>query len=304
VANNYILLRSLDEQLKIAEMTLKSYGESVDYFQKQFKYGQTSQMTVAQAMTQYELAAVAIPQIKAQIVQTENILSVLLGHNPGCIPRGKSITELTPPAVPAGIPSEILARRPDVLQAEENLIAANALIGAAIALYFPSISLTGIDGFESSDLDRLFTGPSRTWNYTGSAVGPIFTWGLVEGQVEQAEANQQAALYSYQKAIINAFSEVETALSNHTQLIDQVDAQEKLVNASKEYEHLAELQFFGGYSPYFVVLQAQQQLFPSELSLAQQRGQLLTSLVNIYAAMGGGWVIAAEQMTVDECDCN
>ncbi len=198
VATNYLTLRGLDEQLAIAKRTLGTYAESVRLYQLQFKYGQTSQMTVSQAQSQYETAAAQIPQIESQIAQTENALSILLGRNPGPIPRGKSIYDLALPPVPAGVPSALLERRPDLLQAEQSLIAANAQIGAAKALYFPTISLTGALGSSSADLSNLFKGPTRVWNYAGQVVGPIFTFGAVSGQVAQAEAAQQAALLNYQ----------------------------------------------------------------------------------------------------------
>lgn len=297
VANSYINLRALDEQLAISIRTMNSYGESVRYFEYQFQYGQTSSMTVAQAKTQYEIAAAKIPQIKTSIVQTENALSVLLGRNPGHIQRGKSIYDITLPQVPADIPSSLLRQRPDIIQAEYNLIAANAQIGAAQALYYPSISLTGYYGNASQDLHKLFTGPSKAWSFTGSITGPIFTAGAIYGQVAQAQAQQQAALITYEKIIQNAFAEVENALNAHINFADELAAQERLVQAAGEYERLAELQFKGGYAPYFIVIQAQEQYFPAELAWAQTKAQLFTSLVNIYQAMGGGWVVIAEQMT-------
>jgi multidrug efflux system outer membrane protein len=297
VAGSYLQLRGLDEQLAAARRNLASYKSSVTLFETQFKYGQVSQMNVEQARTQYETAAAAIPQIENQIVQTENAISILLGQNPMPIPRGKSIYELAIPAVPAGVPSEVLENRPDILQAEQNLISANAQIGAARALYFPTITLTGDYGVSSSELRNLFKGPAETWSYAGSIIGPIFTAGAISGQVRQAEAARRAALLAYQSSIQSAFADVENALVARTKLVDQLYAQERLVNASKEYERLARLQYDGGYTPYFTVLQAQQQLFPAELNLAQTRASLFTSLVNIYRAMGGGWVNEADKLT-------
>jgi multidrug efflux system outer membrane protein len=297
VAGNYLQLRGLDEQLAIARRNLDAYAESVKLFELQFQYGQISQMIVEQARTQYETAASTIPQIESQVVQVENALSILLGRNPGPIARGKSIYELAYPPVPAGLPSQLLGRRPDLAQAEQNLVAANAQIGAAKALYFPSISLTGAFGYESANLSDLFRGPSRTWSYAGSFAGPIFTAGAIYGQVEQAKAAQKAALISYEAAIQSAFADVENALVIRTKLVQQVDAQGRLVKASKEYERLAKLQYDGGYAPYLTVLSAQQQLFPAELNLAQFRASLFTAYANLYKAMGGGWVLEADRMT-------
>ena len=299
VANSYLQLRGLDEQLAISRRALATYAESVKLFELQFKYGQVSQMNVAQARTQYETAAATIPQIENQIVLTENAISILLGRNPGSIPRGKSIYELALPAVPSGIPSQLLERRPDILLAEQNLIAANAQIGAARALYFPSISLTGTYGDVSRDLHKLFNGPARVWNYTGTITGPLFTFGAISGQVRQAEAVGKAALLVYEAAIQNAFADVENSLVARAKLTEQLAAQGRLVGASKEYEHLARLQYDGGYAPYSTVLQAQQQLFPSELTLAQNRAQVFSSFVGIYQATGGGWIVKAERMTIN-----
>ena len=297
VAINYIALRGLDEQLAIAKRTLATYAESVRLYQLQFRYGQTSQMTVSQAQSQYESAAVQIPQIESQLAQTENALSILLGRNPGPIPRGKSIYDLALPAVPAGVPSALLERRPDLLGAEQSLIAANAQIGAAKALYFPTISLTGALGSSSADLSNLFKGPTRVWNYAGQVVGPIFTFGAVSGQVAQSEAAQQAALLNYQFSIQNAFADVDNALVANQKLKDQLTAQERLVAALSDYARLAKLQYDGGYAPYSTVLQAEQSLFPAELTLAAVRASVFTSVANTYKAMGGGWVSAADNLT-------
>ena len=300
VASDYVQLRGLDEQLAISKQTLGAYGESVKLFQLQFKYGQVSQMNVAQAQSQYETAAAQIPQIESQIAQLETSLSILLGRNPGPIPRGKSIYDLKLPSVPGGLPSQLLERRPDLVQSEQELVAANAQIGAAKALYFPTISLTGAFGGASADLSKLFSGPARVWSYAGQAVGPIFTFGAVSGQVAQAEGGQQAALYNYQLSIMNAFGDVDNALVASEKLQEQVAAQERLVAALKDYDRLATLQYNGGYTSYTTVLQAEQSLFPAELTLANIRGQVFNSRVNIYKAMGGGWVTLADKARAPE----
>ena len=297
VAGNYLTLRGLDEQLVVAQSTLAAYAESVRLFQLQFQYGQVSQMNVAQVQSQYETAAAQIPQIESQIAQTENALNVLVGRNPGPIKRGKSIYDLALPKVPAGIPSELLTRRPDLLQAENALIAANAQIGAAKALYFPTIALTGSGGSTSASLSNLFSGPARVWAYAGQVAGPIFTFGAVSGQVAQAEGAQQAALWSYRYAIQNAFADVENALVAAQKLQQQLAAQERLVAALKDYARLSKLQFDGGYTSYTTVLQAEQSLFPAELTLASVRASVFSSNVNIYKAMGGGWVADADRAT-------
>ena len=297
VASNYLQLRGLDAQLEVAKRTLQTYKESVDLFTLQFQYGQVSMMNVAQAQSQYETAAAQIPQIESQIAQTQNSLAVLIGRDPGPIARGKSVDDLKLPQVPAGVPSQLLERRPDLLQAEQQLVAANAQIGAAKALYFPTISLTGAFGSVSAELSKLFTGPAKVWSYAGTITGPIFSFGAVSGQVMQAEAGQQAALLNYQLSIRNAFADVDNALVANQKLQDQLQAQIKLVAALQQYTDLANLQYQGGYTSYSTVLQAEQSLFPAELNLASLRAQLFTSAVNIYKAMGGGWVGQADRMT-------
>jgi multidrug efflux system outer membrane protein len=297
VATTYIQLRGLDSQLAIAKQTAGAYSESVRLFELQFKYGQVSQMNVAQAQSQYESAAVQIPLLESQIAQTENSLSVLLGRNPGPIERGKSIDDLAAPTVPAGVPSQLLERRPDLRQSEQELIGANAQIGAAKALYFPTISLTGAFGSASTQLSDLFKGPARVWNYAGQVAGPIFTFGLVSGQVTQAEAAQQAALQNYEQSIQSAFADVDTSLVASEKVVEQLAAQQRLVVALKDYSRLATLQYNGGYTAYSTVLQAEQSLFPAELTLASVRASMLTSSVNVYKAMGGGWVSLAGDAT-------
>ena len=299
VASEYIALRGLDEQLALSERSLKNYAESLHLMELQFQYGRVSEMNVEQARSRYETVAAQIPQIRQQIVEREAVLSLLLGRNPGPIPRGKSLTELQLPAVPAGLPSELLTRRPDILQAEQQLIAANALIGAAKAQYFPTISLTAATGSASSELNDLFQGSSHTWNYAGSVTGPIFTAGAISGQVTQAEAGQQAALQGYLQTVQNAFADVDTALSARDQVNQQVDAQGRLVAALQNYAKLAQALYDGGRVPYSTVLQAENDLYPAQLEYATDQSLKLIALVSIYKAMGGGWVDqAAEQAGV------
>ncbi|MBF0550843.1 MAG: efflux transporter outer membrane subunit [Deltaproteobacteria bacterium] len=297
VAYSYMQLRGLDEQLQVAKDSLAIYNESLRIFQLQFKHGQVPQLNVAQAQSQYETAAAAIPPLESQIAQTENAISILLGRNPAPIPRGKTIFAMTLPDIPAGLPSELLARRPDIRQSEQTLIAANAQIGAAKAQYFPSISLTAGVGAASADLSNLFQGPARVWSYAGSLTGPIFTAGAIAGQVQQAEAGHQAALLSYQAAIQNAFADVDNALIARQKTVEQLAAQARLVAALKEYSYFARLQYDAGYAAYINVLNAEQQLFPAKLNYTQTQASVLASFVKLYQAMGGGWVLEAEKMT-------
>jgi multidrug efflux system outer membrane protein len=295
LATSYVQLRSLDEQLVIAERTRAAYRDSLKLTLDKFEFGQVSRIQVAQVQSQLETASARIPQIRTQIKQTETAITLLVGRNPGPVPRGKSITELTPPLVPAGVPSQLLERRPDILQAEQQLIAANAQIGAAKALYFPTISLTGAFGSSSTELGNLFSGPTRVWSYAGSLAGPLFAGGAISAQVTSAEAGQRAALATYERAIQHAFADVDQALAARADVDEQLAAQDRLVKSLAEYSELSRMLFDGGYMPYSTVLQAEQQLFPEELNLAAARGQALVAVVALYRTMGGGWVEQATQ---------
>jgi len=297
VATDYLRLRGLDEQLAMAERSRSTYAESLRLMEAKFKYGRVSQMNVEQARARLETAAAQIPLIRRDIALLEDALSILLGRNPGAIPRGKGIFEVTLPAVPPGVPSELLERRPDLLQSEQQLIAANAQIGAAKAQYFPTISLTGALGNASTDLNNLFSGPTRVWHFAGSVVGPIFAGGLIYGQVRQAEAGRDAALLAYQQAIQQSFADVDDALLSHAELAEQAAAQERLVKALQSYSQLAQALYDGGRESYTTVLQAEEQLFPAQLNWAAARAALSITLVDIYKAMGGGWVDSAAKLS-------
>jgi multidrug efflux system outer membrane protein len=296
VANAYVSLLNLDKQLEISRRTAESRGESVRLFDLRYKGGVVSELELNQARSEYEQALAAIPDLERLIVQQENLLSVLLGRNPGSIPRGRTLDELTLPMVPAGLPSELLERRPDLLQAEQNLIAANAQIGAAKALYYPTIALTGQTGTLSTQWSKLFTGDSRTWSFGPSISLPIFTAGAIRGQVAQAEALQQQALYQYQQAIQTAFRETEDALVDQVKLRAQLAVQVRRLTALKTSARLARLRYDNGYTSFLEVLDAERSLFNAELAYAQNQGELYQALVNLYKAMGGGWVVRANQL--------
>jgi len=255
-------------------------------------------MELAQSESEYEAAKQTIPLLEMQIAQQENALSVLIGKNPGPILRGRELGAMGSPAIPDGLPSDLLERRPDLLQAEQTLVSENALIGAAKALYFPSISLTGLFGTVSAQFSNLFTGPARVWSFAGSVTQPIFTAGNITGQVHQAEARQQEALFAYEKAIQVAFQEVEDALVSVQKTREQLEVVGKQVEALHTYARLARLRYEGGYTSYIEVLDAERSLFNAQLSYTQTQGAQLTSFVNLYKAMGGGWVVEAEKLSV------
>ena len=297
VADGYIALRDLDKQLEVAIQTAKSREESYNLFKLRFEGGVISELELNQVKSEYEQALATIPQIKKLIVFQENALSQLLGRNPGPITRGKIMDELVLPSVPAGLPSDLLEKRPDIRQAEQILIAANARIGVARAQYFPTISLTGLFGWASVDLSRLITGSAQVWSWGGTLTAPIFTGGRIKGQVKAAEAIQQEALFGYQNTIKTAFREVEDALVNQRRTREQLEAQQRQVEALREYARFARLRYENGLTSYIEVLDAERSLFAAELGYAQTQGILFGSLVNLYKAMGGGWVVEADKLT-------
>jgi len=237
-----------------------------------------------------------VPELERQIAQQENFLSVLLGKNPGSIPRGRTIDGLVFPPVPGELPASLLERRPDIRQAEQNLVAANANIGVARAAYFPDISLTGVFGVESAQLSNLFKGPSRAWSVGGSLLQPIFNAGRIDSQVAQAEALQREALYTYEKSIISAFQDVENALVDRTKFGQVREEQAKNVQALQRFRDLADLRYREGVTIYLEVATAEQSLFNAQLAYVTTQSQLFQAYANLYKAMGGGWVEEAEQL--------
>ena len=296
-AAGYVALRDLDRRLQIAHETERSRFDSLELFRKRFAGGVISQLELAQVTSEYEAAVAAIPNYEAQIARQETALSLLLGRNPGAIARGKAIDELTPIPIPAGLPSELLDRRPDVREAEQQLISANAQIGAAKALYFPSISLTGAFGAVSTALGDLFTGPARTWSFAAGLTAPIFNAGAIAGQVQQAEAGQRLALANYDKTVQAAFGDVEDALIVTQKSREILAAQQRQVTALADYRRLARLRYDNGYTSYIEVLDAERSLFEAQIAYTQQQDVVLTSLIVIYKAMGGGWVDAAAALS-------
>lgn len=296
IANGYVSLRALDRQLEISGATLKSRSDALDLFTTRFKGGVISQVELEQARSEYATALAAVPDYERQVAQQENALSVLVGRNPGPIARGVAIDVLASPAVPAGLPSEVLERRPDVRGAEQQLVAANARIGAAKALYFPSISLTGLYGGASTSLNGLFEGPGRVWTYGAAITAPIFTAGSISGQVKSAEAVQQQALFSYQKAVQTAFQETEDALVGQAKARERASAQTMQTQALRNYAQLSRARYEGGYSSYLEVLDAERSLFNAELQTTQAQATVLSQTIALYKALGGGWVEAAAAM--------
>jgi multidrug efflux system outer membrane protein len=294
VATTYVNLRQLDRQLEVSKETLAARAEGLRLFELKFKGGVVSDLEVAMVRTEYEQAAAAIPPIERQIALTENALSILLGSNPRAIPRGKSIDALVLPPVPEGVPSTLLARRPDIQSAEQALIAANARIGVARAQYFPTISLTGLFGYASEALDQLLQDSANVWSFGGSALGPIFTGGRISAEVRASEAVERQALTGYLQTVQGAFREVDDSLVSVQKAREELVVEGRRVAALADYARLAKLRYDEGYTSYIDVLDAQSKLFAAQLQYVSIQGDVYGSLVSTYKAMGGGWIIEAQ----------
>jgi len=296
LVSGYITLLSLDDQLATSERTLETRREALNVFEKRHKGGVISKVELSQARSQYEVAAAAIPALRQRVARQEHALSVLVGRNPGPITRGRALLDLDTPVVPAGLPSELLAQRPDVVSAEQSLVAANARVNAARALYFPSISLTGLLGVASFDLDDLFDDGSSTWSYQGNITGPIFQGGSVLGVNRQAEAQRRQLLANYERTVQRAFADVDDALVATQTTAERSAAQRRQVEALRDYARLSRKRFEGGYSSYLEVLDAESSLFNAELLYSEGHRERLLAHVDLYKALGGGWVdVAAAQ---------
>jgi outer membrane protein, multidrug efflux system len=290
VASAYFQLRALDLELEISKRTLNSRQESLRLTRILADGGSTSLLDVRQAEQLVFTASAEIPVLEQQIEQQENLLSILLGQNPENIPRGQTLTEQRqPPDVPAGLPSALLERRPDIQEAEAQLVAANVETGVARAAYFPQISLNGAGGFQSSALTSLFTGPAGAWSFGASLTQPIFTGGRLRSQVRLAEARQQTAVLSYQQSIQGAFRGVSDGLVAYRKTREFRTQQELLFRSAEDAARLSHMRYNGGVTGYLEVLTNETNAFSTELGLVQARLNELLALVQLYQVLGGGW---------------
>jgi outer membrane protein, multidrug efflux system len=290
VAAAYFQLRALDLELEISKRTFDSRQESLRLTQILANGGATSLLDVRQAEQLVFTAGAEIPALEQQIEQQENFLSILLGQNPGDITRGETLTEQRQPSqVPPGLPSSLLERRPDIRQAEEQLVAANAEIGVARAAYFPQIVLSGSGGFQSSALTNLFSGPAGAWSFGASLAQPIFTGGRLRSGVRLAEAQQQTAALFYQQSIQGAFRSVSDALVAYRKTREFRAQQELLFQSAEDAARLSHMRYTGGATGYLEVLTNETNAFSAELGLAQARLNELLAMVQLYQALGGGW---------------
>jgi outer membrane protein, multidrug efflux system len=290
VASAYFQLRTLDLELEITQQTLKSREESKRLTKALADGGSAPLMDVRQSEQLVYSASTQLPTLEKQIEQQENYLSILLGQNPGPIARGKKLTEQPLlPSIPAGLPSELIERRPDIRQAEETLIAANARIGAAKAAYFPSISLTGTAGTQSTALTGLFSGPAGIWSAGPSVSVPIFEGGRIRNNVRITESQQRQTLLAYQQTIQGAFRDVSDALVAYRKSREMREQQQFLTEAAQDAARLSHVRYDAGATSYIEVLTNETNYSSAELNLAQARYSEVLALVQVYNALGGGW---------------
>jgi len=289
VASAYFDLRELDAELEISRQTRKTFQDTYDLFNRRLEGGAASSLETARAEVLLANASAEIPVLEQRIVARENQITLLLGRAPGPVSRGGALTEQAlPPAVPAGLPSALLLRRPDVRAAEQNLIAANANVGVARAAFYPTLSLTGLLGGQSPGLHDLFAA-GRTWSIAAGLVGPLFSGGRLRAQERVARAQFDQARVAYEEAVTRALGEVSSDLVAIDRLAAEEAERGRAVKAARESVRLATRRYESGFSAYFEVLDALQQLLPAETALAQTRRDRLTTFVSFYRALGGGW---------------
>jgi multidrug efflux system outer membrane protein len=291
VASSYFQLLELDQELDVAKKSLDSRQGSLRLVQARMKGGISNQLEVDQAMSLVASAAATIADVERSREQTENFLSTLLGRNPGPVERTKTLDDqkLTP-QVPAGLPSALLERRPDIRQAEQLLVAANARVGVAKSLFFPSISLTGSGGYQDFDIRNLTTPEGLAYSYGGSITLPIFNAGKLWANYKASKAQREAAILSYQKSIQDAFRDVADSLIGYHKAREYRAQRELFVTTLRNQLRLANMRYRGGVSSYLEVLDTERQALDAELSYAQAYLSELNSVINVYKALGGGWI--------------
>lgn len=290
VASGYLRLIMLDEQLKIAHEAVASYRESLKLFENQLEGGVADRLQTASAQAALSSAEAQIPNLEMQIAEMENTLSVLAGRAPGPIARGGNMMAFANASgVAAGIPADVIARRPDIRAAEQKLRSANAEIGVAIASYFPSISLTGLAGIATPDLRHGFAHGDNGWGIGANLAGPLFNAGSLRANEEMKRDAFLAAKADYEQAVLSALSEISTTLTQRTKLRNIMKKQEQAVAAYQESVKLSKARYAQGLASYYEVLTAQQGLFPAQTQLAAYRYQYAACVPTLYTQLGGGW---------------
>jgi outer membrane protein, multidrug efflux system len=292
VAQDYFQLLALDDQLAIARQSTNSFGESLKIFNERLQGGVASKLETSSAEALMDSAAATIPGLETQVALQENQLSVLLGQNPGVILRGNSLLKnQLPPEIPAGLPSALLERRPDIREAEQQLRSANAQVGVAKAGFFPRLNLTALFGGVSPELAAFTSGGAVAWGLAAALTGPVFHGGQLRAQYAQARAVREQYALQYQAAVLNAFQEISDALISHEKSSVARTQQGRAVAAYREAVKIAMERYRLGNADYYEVLQEQQLLFPAENSLVQFQLNQLVAVVQLYRALGGGWQV-------------
>lgn len=290
VASAYFTLRSLDEQLEVTKNTIKAREDSLKLTASLEKYGAGSRADTRQAEELLHTAQADLPEIRRQIAVQENVISILLGRAPSAIDRGLGIeTQPHPAEVPSGLPSELLERRPDIRQAEASLMAANARVGVAKAQFFPQISLTSLGGSASNQLESIFAGQNAYWYAAGSLSQPIFDGGRIRSNYHYSQAQEGEMVANYRKTILNALRDVSDSLVAYKETANRREEQARTVEAATDAVRLARLRYAGGNTSYLEVLTTDTDLYDAQIKLAQAQGQEASSLVDLYAVLGGGW---------------
>jgi multidrug efflux system outer membrane protein len=290
VASTYLFLCELDLQLDVARHTVQTNDETVHFYEKRLKGGVSNRLEVDTAIANRARTATVVPQLEQQVAVTENALCFLLGRPPGPIARGPALAEQhVPPGVPVGLPAALLERRPDVLAAEQLLVAANANVGAAKALFFPTISLTGLLGTMSMDFANLLKADANVWQVNPSLIQPILQGGRIRRNYDAAKARFEQAVAQYRQAALNSYREVANALISVKKAGEERLELEDGVDALRDAAALARSRYDTGLANYLEILTADRQLFDQELQLAQVRGEEMRAFVELYRALGGGW---------------
>jgi outer membrane protein, multidrug efflux system len=289
IASGYFFLLELDRELAIAQESEATYKKTLDLFSQRFEAGRDSKLGVVRAQANYDSSVATIAALKRAITQTENALCALIGAYPHAISRGTVLTQQATPATPVGLTTDLLERRPDILQAEQVMVGANAQIGVAIANYFPHIGLGALFGWEAARPGDLFKSDFNIWSLGANLVGPIFQGGRLKATVEAQEAYWNESIAQYKKTVTVAFQETSDALIAQQTLVGQRESQERQVASLRESVDLALQRYDAGRATYFEVLEAEQLLFPSQDALAQTQRDQLIAVVDLYKALGGGW---------------
>ena len=290
VAQAYFELRELDLELEIAIRTRASFQQTLDLFTRRLLGGVGNKLATSRAEAALASTAATIPDLEREIVAKENQIAILIGRNPGPVERGAVLTEQAPPPeVPVGLPASLLERRPDVLAAEEAIVASNAAVGVAVGNFLPRVGLTSLYGGQSTDIDKILQGPASIWSIGGSVLGPIFQGGRLYYDYKGRVAEREAAKLAYRQAVLNALGEVSNALVAREKLALSRADLEREVLALQDSVRLSTLRYTGGLASYYEVLEAQQQLFPAENLLARTELSQLVAVVQLYRALGGGW---------------